>query len=167
MFFEPLIQPCLKLYTPGTFWLHEPINSFVLSNKLWISSIYKYLTCMARCATWFCRVYLGFESNSTLEQNFQNFLSYINSSVGKKCPTLHIGVLGPENQDLHLYGAPSSPRAEQGWELSVSGTWSHRLLCNMRLTWQQEQLFQFLSLLVWIYIRVGALPVLRCSIHSA
>lgn len=98
MLFKPLIQPCLKPGTPWTFWLCKPIKSFVLFNKFWVSPTYKwkYMTCMARWATWFRRVYLGFESNSTLEHDFQNLLSYINPSVGKRCPTLHTDVLGPE-----------------------------------------------------------------------
>ena len=72
-------------------------ESLSLSLSLIIENI---LTCIARWAMCFCSVYLGYDSNSTFEQDFQNFLSYINLSVGKRWPILYTGVLGPEK---HLY----------------------------------------------------------------
>lgn len=98
MLFEPLNQPCLKSGTPWTFWLYNQLNNLFYLIHFEFSPTYKprYVMHRARWATRFCKVHLCFESNSTLESDFQNLLSYINPSVGKRCPTLHTDVLCPE-----------------------------------------------------------------------
>ena len=83
--------------------------------------------CTARWETWFCRAYLGFESNSTLEHDFQNLLSYINPRVGMWCPTLHTDVLGPEKISMETPPHPGLSRAgsSASWGLGVQVILQH------------------------------------------